>query len=299
MSSLLSRLHVGSLIITIVLTLGAAIPVDANDSGSSAFQVSGVALRMTPDQAIAAVKQFDPAYVIKKLYMVESLTSFNQTGLENPRGFEDKAYFNSIRAVNEGSDAHSGQQPCRMLPEGMTCSPSPATEDHDEVTIWFSPILHQERVIAIVRRTEFHKIPPTIASLRQSILSKYPGGLTCDTPNTYEGSIFAMLFDRHNRIMSPSAARSKHLLDFRGGCYILPGTGLPYSVSEGGPVGLAVVTQRGDNKELARGFTLSLFDETALFRSIAQSRDYEKKVTQERTAKEVDKAETNGSRTKF
>lgn len=139
------------------------------------IEVAGVRLGMTPDEAIAGLKAFDAGYTITEGYLEHPLlNSFGQIGrplsdFRPPNARPWPAYLNNLSAIKGQAVVD-----CHHNPDPRQCTET-HSEDEENITVWFSLVPGQERVIAVQRSKRFYKEPhPTIASLMAGVFAKYP-----------------------------------------------------------------------------------------------------------------------------
>lgn len=296
--------------IAICLTLFflSAAPVAAQTAAAqtavdpAALDVAGVKLGMTPDEAIANLKKFDGAFTITKHYLDSPMSStFGSVGKELATfaavgGAPARpAYFNDLSAVNEGNVTTT----C----DSLNCPKKHYHDDVEAIKVWFSPIPGHERVIAIQRAKTFYKAPPpTIASLKDGLFSKYPKDQV-----TYEDNRAASfgpqysvdwLFDSKGRIISKAAGKGKGASQAWGA--------LPGNVKPGDGIGLSAMLQANHpNTEIVMsgngsvGLEITLYDGDALFKSGAQSKATYEALKAQAIAKEVGQGAKSQSQTKF
>ena len=88
-----SRRLVGQTAVGAVLALCLVVPATAQGAGGldpTALDVAGVRLGMTPNDAIAALKRFDPKYVITKQYLAQLLMTYGDQAHERNCGFRQE-----------------------------------------------------------------------------------------------------------------------------------------------------------------------------------------------------------------
>jgi hypothetical protein len=280
----------------LVFTFLSAAPVTAQTASAvdpATLDVAGVKLGMTPDEAMAALKQFEPRFVIKKLYEQGQYNNCNIGGGDLSLISEAeraKYYFTGLSAVDEG--LIKAETKCSIPTDWQTC----VTIDHDDVekiTVGFSPVPGQERVIGVLREKTFNKEPkPAIATLFAGVLAKYPYQPTYQHPVS-GGSVVGWQFDARKQLMSGATAKSKRVAEVSGG--------LPQRVSPGDGISLsASVVQAaiGSVPNIAGNLYLSLVDSDALYKSIDQSKGAAAAVRAKVDAAAIEKAK-GASQTKF
>jgi hypothetical protein len=83
----------------------ASLPPPPTSMDIATLDVAGVKLGMTPEQTIAALKQFEPRFVIKKLYLNSPKVAFNGQGSElsdKPSPIPTPSYLSGLSALDEG-----------------------------------------------------------------------------------------------------------------------------------------------------------------------------------------------------
>lgn len=268
----------------------------ASPSDPTTLDVAGVKLGMTPDEATAAIRAFDPKVAVRKLYLTRAIYSFNTIGNEQiPPNEKDRAYFNSIEAVNPGTSPLEDQ--CSNIggasvPIGVNQCRGTYSDDIEYITVWFSPVPGQEHVIAVVREVSFNKIPPTVQTLVDGIAKKYPLVKTYEKGVTGTDSYHAgWVYDAKNRLMTDKMASAHNLNQ--------ASKGLPDSVFDGDGASLHVQIDRAQNSEIARDVFVGLEDGTGLYKSNEQSKAFIDAVEAKEKADEAAKSAKEGSQTKF
>jgi hypothetical protein len=260
-------------------------------------EVAGVRLGMTPDEAAAALKAFDPAFTITKQYLDHPLFHlFGQVGqplatFSPAIGRARPAYFNDLSATKGQAvvDCHHQSDP-RQCTETHP-------DDEETITVWFSLVPGQERVIAVERSKRFYKEPhPTIASLMEGVFAKFPKDQISQEQNGWNGAAYTAdwLFDSRNRPLSKATAAIKT----RGRNQ--PWGKLPGGAMAGDGKGLSVAFW-GDNQnhEIALSIDMVLYDSDALYKSGAQSQAAFAAAKARVDAAEGEKAAGSPSQTKF
>ena len=269
-----SRRLVGQTAAGALLALFLAVPAVAQTAGGPdpmTFDVAGVRLGMTPNDAIAALKRFDPRYVITKQYYAQPLMLYgNDQGRDIKRLADSEkrvAYLYDLAVEKDEQkqecDRDTGPGTVRGGSK-MSCWMSPHAVE--TMTVWFSPVPGQERVIAVQRKAPFEKQPlPAIASLKQGIFAKYPRDqITFESDEGYGGYQVDWIFDFQRRIMSASSARRRNYAPARGD--------VPQQAHGGDGIGLSVrFGAYNQNAQLADSMSVTLYDGNALYRSIEQS----------------------------
>ncbi len=293
-----SRRVIGCAALGVTLAVLSASPMLAQASDGpdpATFDVAGVRLGMTPNDAIAALKKFDGKYVIAKQYYAQPQFTYGNTdgqdikklvGFDKSTGtYRSIAYLYNLDAekieVVEQCVYTSGERECG--------EPQPV----DTVTVWFSPVPGQERVIAVQRKATFYKEPhPAIVSLKNGVFAKYPKDQATFERQDASGYSVDWVFDAQKRIMSASAAKrkSRYSSDGRLPRNANPGDGIALSVNFG---------SNDQNAGLADSMSVILFDGNGLFRSIEQSQATYKALKAKADADEINKASKGQSQTKF
>ena len=256
------------------------------------FDVAGVKLGMTLDEAMAGLKNFDPSFAVKKRYLSGPGISFGSEGRdlnEIPESDKSTSYFDDLYAIKGAA-----KQECEKMTDTMRpprCFDR-HPDDEEIVKIWFSRIPGQERVIAVQRRKTFFKEPkPAIASLKEGVFGKYPGGQTTYDSQSGWTNTIGWVFDSKQRIISSATAKSKRI-ETTGG--------LPGFVKPGDGIGLNVVfTGNNRNNQIADNVLVTLSDSDALFKSIEQSKAAYGALKAQVDAKQVEKASKSPNQTKF
>lgn len=242
------------------------------------LDVAGVKLGMTPNDAIAALKKFEPKYVIAKRYVETPQPLFGTTEAKDIKAIDDKrvAYFFNLAAEKDEQ-----KEICSIYPPYHCYSEPHAVET---VTVWFSPVPGQERVIAVQRKMPFEKKPlPAVVSLQSGIFSKYPKNQATYENQDASGYSVEWTFDSQRRIRPAAAGKKRSYAPSRGG--------LPFQVNEGDGFGLSVML--GSTNEavgLAGSMSISLYDGNALYKSAEQSRATYKTLKAKADAAEVEKS---------
>ena len=250
------------------------------------FDVAGVKLGMTPDEANAGLKAFDAGFSITKRYLSGPGIPYGAEGVAidsiGPQ-YKSTSYFDSLYATKGVA-----KQQCDKL---MRCM-NVFTDDEETVKIWFSRIPGQERVIAIQRAKTFHQEPkPVLATLKDGVLAKYgKEQVTYDT-KVWQVNTISWLFNSRRRLISNTAAKSKGI--FNGG-------GLPGTVNAGDGIRLnAVLTGDSGNNQIAQSLQITLADGDGLYKSVDQSKATYAALKARSDAVEVEKAAKGQSQTKF
>jgi hypothetical protein len=287
--------------LTIVSALALFVPLAGQVSAQTpssvdpaTLDVAGVKLGMTPDEAATALKQFDARFVIKKLYTQGQYSNYLIGGGDLTLFSEAeraKYYFTGLSAIDAGT----------IKPETI-CNPHSTTPgdcqivDHDDiekVTVGFSPVPGQERVIGITREKTFNKEPkPAIATLLAGVVAKYPYQPTFQHPVS-GGSVVGWQFDARKQLMSGATAKNKRVIEVSGE--------LPQRVAPGDGISLSariVEATVGRVPNIAGNLYVSLVDSDALYKSIDQSKGAAAAARAKVDAATVEKAK-GASPTKF
>jgi hypothetical protein len=254
-----------------------AAPVVAQTASAidpATLDVAGVKLGMTPEEAMVALKQFEPRFVVKKLYTQGQYSNYNVGGGDLALFSEAeraKYYFTGLSAVDEG--LIKPETKCRIPTDWQTCV-TIVHDDVEKITVGFSPVPGQERVIGVLREKTFNKEPkPAIATLLAGVLAKYPYQSTFQHPIS-GGSVVGWQFDARKQLMSGATAKIKRVAEVSGE--------LPQRVSPGDGIDLY----------------MSLVDSDALYKSIDQSKGAAAAVRAKVDAAAIEKAK-GASQTKF
>ena len=256
-------------------------PVAAQTAGGLdpyRLDVAGVKLGMTPNDAIAALKKFEPKYVIAKRYFEKPQFMFGNTEGKDIKDIDDKrvAYFASLAAEKDEQKKICSIRP----PYGCYTEPHAV----ETVTVWFSPVPGQERVIAVQRKAPFEKDPlPAVVSLKSSIFAKYPKDQATYENQDASGYSVEWAFDAQKRIRPASAGKRRSYSPSRGG--------LPNQVNEGDGFGLSVMFGSTNQAVgLAGNMSVSLYDGNALYKSVAQAQATYKTLKAKADTAEVDRS---------
>ena len=264
-------------------------PADAQSADDpTSFDVSGVKLGMTPDEAADAIAAFDPTFKTTKKYLAIPMPQYGFDGesLDHIAPPDNAvAYLTALVALKgepKFTCPNSNPRECYQSFD----------EDEDTIRVAFSRVPGQEKVIAVQREKIFHKEPlPAIATLKAGIFGKYP-----QTEITYQfkygfSDTTGWLFDARKRILNAAAFKGKNMRPFGG----LPGT-----VKAGDGYGLnAIFVSDNHNNQIAQSFSVTLFDSSALYNSVAQAKAAFDQLRGKANAKQVDDAAKAGTATKF
>jgi len=283
----------------LALVFFSVVPVTAQTSSAidpATLDVAGVKLGMTPDEAAAALKQFEPRFVIKKLYENGPYNNYTIGGNDlSLYSVPQRAgyYLTGLSAVDVGT----------VKPETI-CNPHSTTpgdcqiidrDDIEKITIGFSPVPGQERVIGVLREKTFNKEPkPAIETLLAGVLAKYPYQPTFQHPAP-NGIVAGWQFDTKRQLMSGGTAKSKRVIEVWGELphTVKPGDGISVSVHITQPTVGAVA-----NSPIAGKLYMSLVDSDALYKSIDQSKVAAAAARAKVDAATIEKAK-GASQTKF
>ena len=267
-----SRRLVGQTAVSAVLALCLVLPATAQGAGGldpTALDVAGVRLGMTPNDAIAALKRFDPKYVITKQYLAQLLMTYGDQAhdMKEIADSDKKIAFLYNLAVEKDEqkqecDENTGPGTVRGGSK-MQCWMTPHAIE--SITVWFSPVPGQEHVIAVQRKIPFEKQPfPAIVSLKSSLFAKYPKDQATYETQEATGYSVDWIFDSQKRIMSASAAKRRSYYPNHGS--------VPQQAHGGDGIGLsAMFSAYSQNAGLADGMSVTLFDGNGLYRSIEQT----------------------------
>jgi len=283
-------------VVGLALALFAALPAAAQTAPASTefdpatADVAGVTLGMTPDQAIASLKNFDPEFEITKKYLTGSGLSYALDGhamQDIPEPDRSISYFDDLSAIKG-----TPKVACTNGADGIPQCHNSHADDQETIKVWFSRTPGQERVIGVQRDKIFNKDPkPPIASLKAGMFSKYPKEQITYERKFGSGDTIGWLFDSKRKILSSSAAKSKGSDETEG---------LPRTVWAGGGICLNVVfSSNNRNDEIADRFLITLYDADALYKSVAQSKTVTDALKAQSNAKEVEKSLKNPGQTKF
>jgi hypothetical protein len=296
---IISRRHIGRAAIGTALVALLAVHAVAQATGGpdpATFDVAGVKLGMTPNDAIAALKKFDPKYAIAKQYYAQPQFTYGNTegqdikrlvGFNKGTGkYESIAYLYNLAA--EKTDL---KEQCVQAYHQTVCDKDPSPVD--TVTVWLSPVPGQERVIAVQRKATFDKEPhPAIVSLKNGVFAKYPKDQATFEHQDASGYTVDWVFDAQKRIMSAAVAKRKSRYSANGR--------LPQNANPGDGIGLSVnFESNNQNAGLADSMSVILFDGNGLFRSIEQSQATYRALKAKADADEINKASKGQSQTKF
>ncbi len=266
-----SRRLVGRTAVGAVLALCLAVPAVAQGAGGldpAALDVAGVGLGMTPNDAISALKRFDPKYAITKRYYAGPRFTFANADAQDIKQISTSdqrfAYLYNLSAVKSeqkkqcdyvGTDLDTGKvlgnggYDCHMKPHAI-----------ETVIVWLSPVPGQERVIAVQRKAPFETKPlPAIVSLKQSIFAKYPKDQVTYENQDASGYSVDWIFDPQKRIMSASSAKGRRYYPAKGE--------VPQQAHGGDGIGLSVMFGAlNQNAGLADSMSITLYDGNGLYR---------------------------------
>lgn len=262
--------------------------------------VAGVKLGMTPDEAQAALHDFNDGFAIEKRYIISEPYGFTEEGttLEQisqqwngnnlPR---DKAIFTSlIASQGKGEAVCSGGVSGMIMGQGCSMTYS---DDVESVSVWFSLVPGQQRVIAVLRTKGFHKDPhPTLAALKTGLTEKYPlGQVSAESASNYSYTA-DWIFDSKGQLLSKRSFASRGLTAWQGR--------LPSSASHGDGKGLGVrIDTNGQNNSIADSLSMALYDAGALYDSIGQGKAAYQAIKKSHDAEEVEHSESGARKTKF
>ena len=284
-----SRRVVGSLFAGVLLALISADPVAALSQGGPDplnFDVAGVRLGMPANDAMAALKKFDPKYAVTKKYYAQPFYTYgNAEGQDFNRlvGFDKStgtwrkiAYLYYLIA-----ERRERVDQCVYTSGEKECGEQ---QPVDTVIVWVSPIPGQERVIAVQRKATFYKEPhPAIGSLKGGIFAKYPRDQVTYQSEGPDAVSIDWLFDSQRHIMSAASAKRRNRYSTRGA--------LPQDAYAGDGIGLGVNFEpNNQNYGLADSMSITLYDGNALFRSIEQSQATYKALKAKSDAEDVAKS---------
>ncbi|MDR3527657.1 MAG: hypothetical protein P4L57_10275 [Rhizomicrobium sp.] len=248
---------------------------------------------MTVNDAIAALKKFDPKYVITKKYYAQPLSSFGGEAydMKDLPTFDARlAYFYSLSAVKSEQ-----QKKCEYMRVGlsrseMVCSTEPHTTE--TVIVWVSPVPGQERVIAVQRKVPFEKEPlPAIASLKNGVFAKYPHDQAIYEKDEAAADTVEWAFDAQRRIISAASAKKRRHYTSNGE--------LPSQADASSGIGLSVMLDPSNqNVGLATKMYIALFDGAALYKSSEQATATYKVLKAKADAADVNKSKGQ-NQTKF
>jgi hypothetical protein len=286
------RVTIHHAIVVLMFVLGLSAPGGAQtmfEPGN--FDVAGVKIGMTLDEAAAAIKAFDPGFTITKRYLSRPGIPYGADGdaIDNiPLSDRSTSYLDSLYAIKGAAT-----QECRPMIPGATPQCFDRHPDDEEVVkVWFARIPGQERVIAVQRAKTFYKEPkPAIAALKDGVLAKYgKDQFTYDTSEGWTETI-SWIFDGRRRLISAESARSKRIGNIGG---------LPRLVNAGDGITLNVVfTGNNRNNQIAESFLVTLADGDGLFKSVDQSKAAYAALKARANALELEKASKTQSQTKF
>lgn len=246
----------------LALTLFFHAPLASAQARSPAtFDVAGVRLGMTVDEAAAALKAFDPGFTVSKRYFTTGGLPFNAEGVpmdQIPLSDRPMAFFGSLYAI-KGAPTRV----CRDLPPGSSAPQCIENRSDNEqvVKVWFSHVLGQERVMMIQRTMTFYKDPkPAIATLKQDVFAKYGNQFTYDSRVGWE--TISWLFDARGQLMSAATARRKNIEN---------APGMPRVVRPGDGISLNVAFRSSPvTDQIAEELTVTLDDGNALYKSVEE-----------------------------
>jgi hypothetical protein len=258
---------------------------------TSDFDIAGVKLGMTVDQAVAALQAFGPHYTIIKNYWQNDFTSFGQTG--TPKDHLNQGDLKPSFAFLTDLVAEEGTYPC---PYGATPDQPCSDKPYDTVHLWFSPVIGQERVIGIQRANSFYigngqnygdtSKEPATSAVMAALTKKYSIPSYSQTASNFPE--YDWVFDAKGRLISPARASELHLSTQFG-------AGFPSSVSSGDGVTLSVVLTTAAGPTLVQQIDSSLFDGDALYNSVAQGHDTYESQEAKMNAQDAASAAKNGN----
>lgn len=262
------------------------------------LDIAGVKLGMTPDEAIAALKSFDPTLEVTKGYMVGPLR-FPGIGMsEVPEEQKSQSYFVSIFAQNQANkEQHVQDQFLAMRSSGAGGSfyaTAKVPEVHGSpelVEIEFSPIPGQEKATAIHRRKLFIDDKPAPQPVIDGALSKYPRQISYTVPPTAYLRETDWIYDAKGQPLNSSVIKLKILSSSLMGNW-------PHRLEESGYRRLSLAVRIG-NDGLVERMDIALFDESGMYRSIKQSSQTAEALTTAAKKLQMDGAAKSGSQTKF
>ena len=262
-------------------------PVTVSD-----FDVAGVKLGMTVDQAVAALQAFDSHYTIAKNYWQNDYTAYGQTGTPlNELGQGDlKPSFAFLTDIVAGKD-------CSFSSGGGT-NPCGSYKPYDYVHIFFSPVIGQERVITIQRTTSFYQAlaatgnedtsqEPATSAVTAALTKKYSVPSYAQPATNFPEMDWA--FDAKSRLISPARAQQLGLDSHYSGGY-------PGSVSSTDGVTMSVqLTLSSTGPTLVQDITTTLFDGAALYNSVTQGHNTYESQDAKMNAQDAARAAKSGN----
>jgi len=243
----------------------------------ASFDVAGVKLGMTRDEAIEALKKFDNSYDVVPQYMNGRASSYSAYYMIVAKKPIDPSYFVALWARTPKPDNAD------YFPTGRDKGA------YEEVHVVFAPTPGSERVIAVTRHKQFGDAPPTVANLKAHLVSKYNVGPMTHSSSPInignygdvevnghcDATTFDYIFDAQKRLMPGKKAdsRGNYAINWNLDCSQLSlGDGLPDSAAAGDGIGMSAVIENDDGHSAARVMGVSIFDASALYKSVGQSK---------------------------
>jgi hypothetical protein len=263
---------------------GGSLESTSDSSPLGNLDVAGVRLGMTPEQAIAALKQFDSGLFFSKRYLTDRDNLYlteqtNELPATNGKTGEPEecAKTSSFRLFTGILAARStafiwGKTGGRGYVGCWLDATSQPVDEPMVVYLCLSPEAGNHRVIGVALRTKFGA-PVTVESLLASTLKKYPSDLTARYAHNAENSNSISYqcrfwrFDGSGKALSETDARQNGLLGPERNYGELPS-----HVVEGAGVGIDLQVLAGADRNFAREFGLALYDENALYKFNGQAK---------------------------
>jgi hypothetical protein len=276
-------------LLAISLSIGAV--GSACSESLQGFDLAGVKIGMTADEATAALKHFDPEFQIFRNMHVTNYYEYGSFGFQEDKlpsvsdGLRPEyAYFTDMVAEH-------GIPNCE---ENMNNPCGDNSQPFDFVHIWFSPVIGEERVVAISRDISYflrngmpfgdESVQPRATAVIDSIKSKYGDPSYFELKNTQE---FVWLFDKNGN-MFPSNTNYESKRYYHG---LLPGEVGPKTY----PALSVALTLAGPGN--VQRINSSLFDGAAIYKSVEQGQNTYKSQMQKMMG--YDESHSNGVKPKF
>lgn len=202
----------------------------------SSFEVAGVKLGMSKEEAIAALKTFDSTAIIQDLTKTpeaiknpssilgadiwgshfailavsHDLDAYNQLSIDNNKRRDEceKNYLKNTKGLSEKDNGNyrtivkenEKQKQCVSDVDNSYKTKRQAVLDAPRaIAVWFSPVPGQEKVIAVSSSTSFVKSIPTVESVAAAITAKY-GSASHSMNDLSGGKLSWWKFDARGRL---------------------------------------------------------------------------------------------------
>ena len=245
------------------------------------LDVAGVRLGMSVEEATNALKQFDSNFVIVKNYLTEPNYEHLGWPKETNNNFLD--YVTATKTVVASNSSYKAYK--------SGGASGPVTTNPEQITVYFSPVPAQERVIAVQRELRYDVNPQPFDTVQSGMLNKYPNEISVKA-TSYGDFKAGWIFDVKNRLVSSKTAASRHR-----------GTGegrLPGNITSIGGIVLTVDLISGrPNTSIASVLNICIFNEGALYKSIEQASSTIAKAHKEFNDAELEKLKKQNTQTKF